>query len=74
MCVGDSSFHNDLLVLAELSELRAEEHGVVVDSHSLYSEVEGFDRDDESLSTARCLRLRIHQEAEYSDSLVARRS
>ncbi len=73
MCVGNSPFHNDLLVLAELSELRAEEHGVVVDSHSLYSEVEGFYRDDESLPAARCLRLTLHQGTEYGGGLVARR-
>ena len=74
MCVGDSSFHHNLLVLAELSELRGEEHGVVVDSHPLYSEVEGFDGDDNSLPPACCLRLRLHQEAEYGGGLVARRS
>ena len=65
MCVGDYPFHDNLLVLAELSGLCAEEHGVVVDSYSLYLEVEGFDRDDESLPAARCLRLRLHQGTEY---------
>ncbi len=74
MCVGDSSFHHNLLVLTELSELRGEQHGVVVDLHPLYSEVEGFDGDDESLLAARCLRLRLHQGAEYGSCLVAHRS
>ena len=72
MCVGDSPFHNNLLVLAELSEMCTEEHGVVVDSHSLYSEVEGLDRDDESLLATCSLRFRLHQGAEYGGDLVAR--
>ena len=74
MSVWNCPFHENLFVLAHLTELCDEENRVVVDSYSLYAEVEGLDREDESLSAVGCLRLRLYEGAQCSRGLLASRS